>query len=57
MTRPINFLDAFTAIEGELRYQDKLWGEGAEGREAYSGGTAFDRSLDEYTLYIHRYCN
>ncbi len=56
MIKPMpNHAPAMLAVAAELNYQHMTWGEREP--DAYSGGTAFDRSLDEYTLYIQRYAN
>jgi hypothetical protein len=52
MNRPC-FIPAIAAVLNELDYQDYLWGDRRPPSESGSG--AFDRSLDEYTLYINRY--
>jgi len=48
-----NHAPAMLAVAAELDYQHEMWGERKP--DSYSGGVAFDRSLDEYTLYIRRY--
>ncbi len=56
MPRPMpNFAPAVLAVTNELDYQNEVWGERYPGSR--SGGVAFHRSLDEYTLYIQRYAN
>ncbi len=47
------FFPAINAVARELKYQDEVWGK--VDPESESGTGAFDRSLDEYTLYINRY--
>lgn len=47
------FGEAFAAVLEELEWQAEVWGAREPGAE--SGGAAFDRTLDEYTLYINRY--
>lgn len=50
-----DFQPAITAVYSELAHQFQEWG--FREPDAYSGGGAFDRSLDEYTLYITRYAD
>jgi len=55
MSNTPDFEPAMVAVFDELDYQEEVWG--ARVPEAVSGGPAFDRSLDEYTLYINRYAD
>ena len=48
-----DYSTGFSAVLNELDHQEKVWGKTHPQSESGSG--AFDRSLDEYTLYIQRY--
>lgn len=50
---PANIDFAIEALLEEVEYQGEVWADTRPLSESGSG--AFDRSLDEYTLYINRY--
>lgn len=49
----LKFVPVIVAIVEELDWQELAWGGSDPFSE--SGTGAFDRSVDEYTLYINRY--